>query len=85
MRLEACEDAFAEQVYDWLKEHFMDLPDVTELTVLNFVIQVRSKHGIPKPFGHRFSLLEKIPSGKVKFKVQKQNSKKISNSKLVKN
>ena len=65
MRLEACEDASAAQVHDWLKEHFPDLPDVTERTVLNFVMRVRGKHGIPKPFGHRdYSKLEEPPYGK---------------------
>ena len=65
MRLEACEDASAAQVHDWLKEHFRDLPDVTERTVLNFVMRVRGKHGIPKPFGHRdYSKLDEPPYGK---------------------
>ncbi|HDR67420.1 MAG TPA: IS21 family transposase [Bacteroidaceae bacterium] len=65
MRLETCEDASAAQVHDWLKEHFTDLPDVTERTVLNFVMQIRSKHGIPKPFGHRdYSKLDEPPYGK---------------------
>lgn len=53
-RLEACSDASAAQVHDWLKEHFTPLPDVSEKTVFNFVLMVRSKHGIPKPFcNHR--------------------------------
>ena len=30
-RLEACPDASAAQVHDWLKEHFSDLPNVTEM------------------------------------------------------
>lgn len=64
-RLDACEDASAAQVHDWLKEYFPDLPDVTERTVLNFVMQVRSKYGIPKPFGHRdYSKLDESPYGK---------------------
>jgi transposase len=65
MRLEACTDASAAQVHDWLKEHFPDLPEVTERTVLNFVMRVRGKHGIPKPFGHRdYSKLDEPPYGK---------------------
>lgn len=65
MRLEACEDASAAQVRDWLKENYPDLPDVTERTVLNFVMQVRSKHGIPKPFGHRdYSKLDEPSYGR---------------------
>ena len=39
-RLEACPDASAAQVHDWLKEHFSNLPDVTEKTVFNFVLMV---------------------------------------------
>ena len=63
-RLEACEDASAAQVHDWLKEHHIDLPDVTERTVLNFVMQVRSKYGIPKPFGHRdYVKVDELPYG----------------------
>jgi transposase len=63
-RLEACEDASAAQVHDWLKEHHVDLPDVTERTVLNFVMQVRSKYGIPKPFGHRdYAMIDELPYG----------------------
>jgi len=53
-RLEACQEASAAQVHDWLKEHFSALPVVSEKTVFNFVLMVRGKHGIPKPFcNHR--------------------------------
>ena len=53
-RLEACPEASAAQVHDWLKEHFDDhLPDVTEKTVFNYVLLVRTRHGIPKPFCQR--------------------------------
>ena len=65
-RLEACPDASAAQVHDWLKEHFSDLPDVTEKTVFNFVLMVRGKHGIPKPFcNHRdYEMIDELPYGK---------------------
>jgi len=54
-----CEDASAAQVHDWLKEHFKDLQDVDAKTVFNFVMFIRTKHGIPKPFNHRD--YEKVP------------------------
>ncbi|MBW6492874.1 MAG: IS21 family transposase [Lentimicrobium sp.] len=65
-RLEACPDASAAQLHDWLKEHFTDLPDVTEKTVFNFVLMVRGKHGIPKPFcNHRdYEMVDELPYGK---------------------
>lgn len=64
-RLEACEDASAAQVHDWLKEHFKELIDVTAKTVFNFVLYVRSRHGIPKPFNNRdYTQAEELPYGK---------------------
>jgi transposase len=58
-RLELCEDASAAQVHDWLKEHFEDFIEVDAKTVFNFVLHVRTKYGIPKPFNHRE--YEKVP------------------------
>jgi len=52
-KLENCEDASTAQVHDWLKEHYNDFIDVNEKTVFNFVLYVRNKHRIPKPFNHR--------------------------------
>ena len=65
-RLEACPDASAAQVHDWLKEHFEDLlPNVTEKTVFNYVLLVRTRHGIPKPFNHRdYEKVAELPYGK---------------------
>ena len=64
-RLEACQDASAAQVHDWLKENFKDFIDVNDKTVFNFVLFVRGKHGIPKPFNHRdFVKIEELPYGK---------------------
>ncbi len=64
-RLEDCEDASAAQVHDWLKENFEDFTDVNAKTVFNFVLFVRTKHGIPKPFNHRdFEKVDELPYGK---------------------
>src|SRR4030042_2248909 len=64
-RLENCEDASAAQVHDWLKEHHNDFIDVNEKTVFNFVLYVRNKYGIPKPFNNRdYTQVEELPYGK---------------------
>jgi len=64
-RLENCEEASAAQVHDWLKEHHEDFVDVDAKTVFNFVLHVRTKHGIPKPFNHRdYEKVEELPYGK---------------------
>lgn len=64
-RLEDCEDASAAQVHDWLKEHHNDFIDVNEKTVFNFVLYVRNKYGIPKPFNNReYEQVEELPFGK---------------------
>ena len=64
MRLEKCPEASAAQVHDWLKEHHKDLIKVHEKTVFNFVLWVRNKHGIPKPFHHRdYRQVEQLPYG----------------------
>jgi len=64
-RLEACEDASAAQVHDWLKEHFNDLNDVNAKTVFNFVLYIRNKYGIPKPFNNRdYTQADELPYGK---------------------
>jgi len=64
-RLEACEDASAAQVHDWLKENHEDFVDVDAKTVFNFVLHVRTKYGIPKPFNHRdYEKVEELGYGK---------------------
>jgi len=64
-RLENCEEASAAQVHDWLKEHHEDFVDVDAKTVFNFVLHVRTKYGIPKPFNHRdYEKVEELPYGK---------------------
>jgi hypothetical protein len=63
-RLESCPEASAAQVHDWLKEHFDELPGVTEKTVFNFVLCVRARHGIPKSFNHRdYEKVGELPYG----------------------
>jgi len=63
-RLEACPEASTAQVHDWLKEHYENFVDVDDKTVFNFVLFVRGKYGIPKPFGHRdYIRIEELPYG----------------------
>jgi len=65
IRLENCPDASSAQVHDWLKENIEDFVDVNEKTVFNFVLFVRGKHGIPKPFNNRdYEKTEELPYGK---------------------
>jgi len=64
-RLEDFPEASAAQVHDWLKEHHSDLVDVSEKTVFNFVLYIREKHGIPKPFNYRdCAQVEQLPYGR---------------------
>jgi transposase len=63
-RLEDFPEASAAQVHDWLKEHYDDFVNVSEKTVFNFVLYIREKHGIPKPFNYRdCSQVEQLPYG----------------------
>lgn len=64
-RLEQCPEASSAQVHDWLKEHFDHFVNVSDKTVFNFVLSVRDKHGIPKPFDYRDHIqVEMLPYGK---------------------
>ena len=64
-KLESCPEASAAQVHDWLKEHYENFVDVNDKTVFNFVLFVRNKYGIPKPFSYRdYSQVEELPYGK---------------------
>ena len=64
-RLEQFPDASAAQVHDWMKEHYENLVDVDAKTVFNFVLFVRGKYGIPKPFSHRdYIQVEELPYGR---------------------
>jgi transposase len=63
-RLEHCQEASAAQVHDWLKEHHEDFIDVDAKTVFNFVLYIRNKFGIPKPFSHRdYEMVPELPYG----------------------
>ncbi len=65
IRLEDYPEASAAQVQDWLKERFDNLTNVNEKTVFNFVLYVRDKYGIPKPFNYRdYAQVEELPYGK---------------------
>jgi transposase len=64
-RLERFPDASAAQVHDWLKEHFNEMIPVSEKTVFNFVLTVRNRHGIPRPFNCRdYIQVAELPYGK---------------------
>ena len=64
-KLEEVPEASTAQIHDWLKEHYANFPDVTEKTVFNFVLHVRTKYGIPKPFNHReYTRVDELPYGK---------------------
>ncbi len=63
-RIEKCLDASAAQVHDWLKEAYPDFMAVSERTVYNFVMQIRSKYGLAKVFSSRqFSMVDELPYG----------------------
>jgi len=63
-RLEACQEASAAQVHDWLKECHSDFKEVSTKTVYNFVLYVREKYRLPKVFAVReFSKVPELPYG----------------------
>lgn len=63
-RLTLYEDTSAAQIFDWLKEHHPELPDVSVRTAYNFVMYVRQKYNIPivKPARTYFPV-EDLPYG----------------------
>ncbi|MEX2569376.1 MAG: IS21 family transposase [Cyclobacteriaceae bacterium] len=64
-RLEKFRDTPAAQMHDWLKEHFHDLPKVSQKTVFNFVFWVRGKHNLPFVKAPReYEMVEELPYGK---------------------
>jgi transposase len=64
-RLEQFPEASAAQVHDWLKEYFNEMVPVSEKTVFNFVLSVRNKYGIPRPFSCRdYTQVAELPYGK---------------------
>ncbi len=63
-RLEACQEASAAQVHDWLKECHTDFKEVSTKTVYNFVLYVREKYRLPKVFAAReFCKVPELPYG----------------------
>ncbi len=63
-RLEACQEASAAQVHDWLKEYHSDFKEVSVKTVYNFVLYVREKYRLPKVFAAReFCKVPELPYG----------------------
>jgi len=63
-RLEACQEASAAQVHDWIKERHPDFKEVSTKTVYNFVLYVREKYRLPKVFAAReFSKVPELPYG----------------------
>jgi transposase len=64
-KLEEVPEASTAQIHDWLKEHYTDFPDITEKTVFNFVLYIRTKYGLPKPFNHRdYNQVDELSYGK---------------------
>jgi hypothetical protein len=63
-RLELCPEASSAQVHDWLKEQYPDFPLVSIKSVYNFVLYVRNKHQLLKPFDTRsYNQVEQLPYG----------------------
>ena len=63
-RLEGCLDASAAQIHDWLKEHHDNFLKVSDKTVFNYVLHIREKYGIPKPFNVRGCMqADQLPYG----------------------
>lgn len=64
-RIEACLDASAAQVHDWLKECHPDFIRVSEKTVYNFVLHIREKYKLLKQFDLRqYCKIPELPYGK---------------------
>lgn len=63
-RLEQCRQASSAQVHDWLKESYPDFPAISVKSVYNFVLYVRNKYQLLKPFDTRsFNQVEELPYG----------------------
>jgi transposase len=64
-RLEAFQDTSAAQMHDWLKEHHVGFPEVSQKTVFNFVCWIREKYNLPRIQPERqHQLVEEPPYGK---------------------
>jgi len=63
-KLVTFEDTSAAQIFDWLKEHYANLPKVSARTVYNFVMYIRQKHNIPVvPSQRDYFPVEELPFG----------------------
>lgn len=57
-------DTSSAQLHDWLKEHHVDFPKVSQRTVFNFVRHVREKYNIPREeTGRQYMAVEELPYG----------------------
>lgn len=57
-------DTSAAQMFDWLREHYADFPDVSPKTVFNFVQGIRMEFNIPKEANSRdFQMVQELPYG----------------------
>jgi len=64
VNLEKFPDTSAAQMHDWLKEHYLDFPDVSPRTVYNFVMHVRQAYSIPFVKQERdYMPVEEMPYG----------------------
>lgn len=64
-RLEGCPQASSAQVHDWLKEWHPDFPKISQKTVYNFTLYIRSKYGLPRVFaGRQYRMVEEQPYGR---------------------
>ncbi len=65
VKLEQYPNTSASQMHDWLKEHYLEFPEVNPKTIYNFVMWVRQEHNIPKISQEReYFIVEELPYGK---------------------
>jgi len=63
-KLDLHSDTSAAQMFDWLKEHYSDFPQVSPKTVFNFVQGIRMEFNIPKEANSRdFQMVAELPYG----------------------
>lgn len=64
-RLVKFSETSAAQMHDWLKEHYIDFPKVSQKTVFNFVHWIREKYNLPFVKEQRqYHPVEELPYGK---------------------
>lgn len=65
VKLEQYQSTSAAQMFDWLKEHYLDFPKVSSKTIYNFVMWVRQKYNLPKINHEReYCIVADTPWGK---------------------